>query len=253
VRYAVLADIHANLHALDAVLAAVQAEGVDGYLVAGDLVGYGAFPNECVERIAGLDAACVAGNHDLIVLGELGDERCIPLAKTSLAWTRDVLSGDARAYLAALPRSLEAGPVVIAHGSLDDPQEYTRTPSQAIAQLAKLEREHPDARILVVGHTHRPWACDAGGREPDRRGSLGLPEERLLLNPGAVGQSRDFRVRAYYLLLDLDERVAEFRAVRYDTRASRDALRARGLSPRSNHLRPTVGGALRRARRAIGV
>jgi predicted phosphodiesterase len=253
VRYAVLADIHANLHALDAVLAAVQAEGVDGYLVAGDLVGYGAFPNECVERIAGLDAACVAGNHDLIVLSELSDERCIPLAKTSLAWTRDILSSDARAYLATLPRSLEAGPVVIAHGSLDDPQEYTRTPPQAAAQLAKLEREHPDARILVVGHTHRPWACDAGGREPDRRRALALPEECLLLNPGAVGQSREFRVRAYYLLLDLDERTAEFRAVRYDTKASRDALRARGLSPRSNHLRPTVRGALRRARRAIGV
>jgi len=251
VRYAVLADIHANLHALDAVLAAVQSEGADGYLIAGDLVGYGPFPNECVERLAELDAACVAGNHDLIVLGQLSDERCIPLAKTSLAWTREVLSDDARAYLGALPRTLETGPVVVAHGSLDDPQEYTRTAEQAVAQLARLER----ARILVVGHTHRPWACDEGGRAWRPSGGQGpaLLQERVLLNPGAVGQSREFRVRAHYVLLDLDRRVSQFKAVRYDTRACQDALRARGLSPRSIHLRPTVRGALRRARRAIRV
>jgi len=253
VRYAVLADIHANLHALDAVLEAVRSEGVDGYLVAGDLVGYGPFPNECVERVAGLDAACVAGNHDLIVLGQLSDDRCIPLAKTSLAWTRDVLRDDARSYLEGLPRSVDIGPVVIAHGSLDDPQEYTRTPEQAIAQLVQLEREHLEARTLIVGHTHRPWACDETGREPERRGALALSNERLLLNPGAVGQSREFRVRARYLLLDLDRGVAEFRAVGYDTRACREALRGRGLSPSSNHLRPTVRGAVRRVRRAIGV
>jgi predicted phosphodiesterase len=251
VRYAVLADIHANLHALDAVLEAVRSEGVDAYLVAGDLVGYGPFPNECVERVAGLDAACVAGNHDLIVLGQLSDDRCIPLAKTSLAWTRDVLRDDARSYLEGLPPSVDIGPIVIAHGSLDDPQEYTRTPEQAIAQLEQLEREHPEARTLIVGHTHRPWACDETGREPERRGAVALPNERLLLNPGAVGQSRELRVRAYYLLFDLDRRVAEFRTVGYDTRACREALRARGLSPRSIHLRPTVGGAFRRLRRMV--
>lgn len=248
-RYAVLADIHANLHALDAVLEAIRPEGVDGYLVAGDLVGYGAFPNECVERVAELDAACVAGNHDLIVLGELSDDRCIPLARNSLTWTREVLSGDARTYLEALPRTVENGPVVVAHGSLDDPQEYTRTPEQAVVQLAKLER----ARILVVGHTHRPWACDETGAERGRRKTLSLPNERLLLNPGAVGQSRELGVRARYLILDLDRGTAEFWAVPYDTKACREALRARGLSPRSNHLRPTARGALRRARRAIGV
>jgi predicted phosphodiesterase len=253
VRYAVLADIHANLHALDAVLDAVRSEGVDGYLLAGDLVGYGPFPNECVERVAGLDAACVAGNHDLIVLGQLSDDRCIPLAKTSLAWTRNVLRDDARSYLEGLPRSVDIGAVVIAHGSLDDPREYTRTPEQAIAQLEQLEREHPEARTLIVGHTHRPWACDETGREPQRGGALALPNERMLLNPGAVGQSREFRVRARYLLLDLDRGVAEFHAVGYDTRGCREALRGRGLSPRSNHLRPTVRGAVRRARRAIGV
>lgn len=252
-RYAVLADIHGNLHALDAVLAALRDEDVDGYLVAGDLVGYGPFPNECVERVAALDAVCVAGNHDLIVLGELSDDRCIPLAKTSLAWTRDVLHDDARSYLEGLPRSADLGSVVIAHGSLDDPQEYTRTPDQSVAQLEQLEREHPEASVLVVGHTHRPWACDKAGqgRRPEAGEDLPLGRERHLLNPGAVGQSRELRVRAYYMLLDLDRRVARLEAVRYDTKAAREALRARGLSPRSIHLRPTAGGAFRRLQRLV--
>ena len=206
-----------------------------------------------MERVAELDAVCVAGNHDLIVLGQLWDERCIPLARTSLAWTREVLRDDARAYLERLPRLVDAGRVVMAHGSLDDPSEYTRTPEQAVTQLGRLELEHPDAGILVVGHTHRPWACDEVGRarRPDEGEDLPLPRGRLLLNPGAVGQSRELRVRARYLLLDLEQDVAQFRAVRYDTTACREALRANGLSPRSNHLRPTLGGAVRRVRGAI--
>ena len=228
----------------------LRGEDVDRYLVAGDLVGYGPFPNECVERVAELGANCVAGNHDLIVLGELSDQRCIPLARTSLAWTREVLHDDARAYLERLPRTIDAGAVVMAHGSLDDPEEYTRTPEQAVTQLGRLEREHPDARVLVVGHTHRPWACEEDGRVPERNGDLTLPG-RILLNPGAVGQSRELLVRARYLILDLDRGVATFRAARYDTRACREALRARGLSPRSIHLRPTVGGAFRRLRRLV--
>ena len=103
-RYAVLADIHGNLQALDAVLAETRRQGVDGYLVAGDLVGYGADPNACVERVAALDAVCVAGNHDLIALGRLSADRCIPLAQASLRWTAAVLS-DA---VASLPRGAPA-------------------------------------------------------------------------------------------------------------------------------------------------
>ena len=95
-RYAVLADIHGNLHALDAALAALKDAEVDGYLVAGDLVGYGPFPNECVERVAELDAACVAGNHDLIVLGQLGPRW--PGPATSFAKTRAPTSNDSRVW-----------------------------------------------------------------------------------------------------------------------------------------------------------
>jgi predicted phosphodiesterase len=263
-RYGVLADIHGNLYALRAGLEELRRRGVDRWLVAGDLVGYGPNPNECVELVAGLDAICVAGNHDLIALGRLSDDRCIPLARTSLRWTRGVLGDDARAFLAGLPqRASVPGGVALAHGSLDDPQDYTVTPLQASAQLARLgaDRTH----VLVLGHTHRPWAFTAGrgtklGGRPlgarggwtvRARGMVPLPaREPILLNPGAVGQSRELRARARALVLDLEQRRACFLALRYDVNACRDALRRAGLSPRSYHLPPSLIGLGRHTLRA---
>ncbi|HVL96891.1 MAG TPA: metallophosphoesterase family protein [Solirubrobacteraceae bacterium] len=246
-RYAVLADVHANLHALEAVLA--HAGPVDGHLVAGDLVGYGPFPNECVSRLAEIGAICVAGNHDLMVRGDLDATRCIPLGRTSVAWTRRVLRDDVRAYLAALPGRLDVdGSIVVAHGSLDDPCEYTARPEQAVDQLERLPAR---SGLLVLGHTHRAWACDGAGRVLRDGGTGGLPlPDRVVLNPGAVGQSRELRVRARYIELDTERRHAIFHAVPYDTRAVRAALRRRGLAPGSYHLRPGPRGIARRLLRA---
>jgi predicted phosphodiesterase len=246
-RYGVLADIHGNLHALRAVLAAVERQRVDRYLVAGDLVGYGPNPNECVELVAELDAVCVAGNHDLIVLGRLSDERCIPLARESLAWTRTVLRDDARAFLAALPlRAAAPGGVELAHGSLDDPQEYTIDRAQASAQLAAVAAA--GQRALILGHTHVPWAFATGAGAARARGGVRLPAtEPMLLNPGAVGQSRELRVRARYLVLDLDDGSASFGAVRYDVGGTRAELERVGLPPGACHLRPSLARAAGRA------
>src|SRR3954447_4441079 len=102
-RYGLISDIHGNLSALRAVLAVLTREEVDGFLCAGDVVGYGPQPNECVEVIAQLDGAGVAGNHDLIALGRLGEDGLSRLARRSLAWTRDVLAPEARDWLARLP------------------------------------------------------------------------------------------------------------------------------------------------------
>ena len=263
-RYGVLADIHGNLYALRAALDELRRRGVDGWLVAGDLVGYGPHPNECVELVAGLGAVCVAGNHDLIALGRLSDERCIPLARESLRWTRGVLGDDARTFLARLPpRASVPGGVALAHGSLDSSQEYTVTPPQASAQLARLDAD--GAHVLVIGHTHRPWAfTDArgtllGGRPLGGRGAWALrargmvplpAREPILLNPGAVGQSREIRARARAVVLDLEHRHACFLAVRYDVAACRGALRRAGLSPRSYHLPPSPVGLARQTLRA---
>jgi predicted phosphodiesterase len=254
-RYAVLADVHANLHALDAVLGLLERERPDRWIVAGDLVGYGPHPDECVARVLELGPVCVAGNHDLIALGRLGDDRCIPLARESLAWTAAAISPRTRAALEALAVLADAGDVVVAHGSLDDPQEYVRDVEAALGQLGELERRHPAARALVLGHTHQPLAVIAAGALATDRVPL-APGERVVLNPGSVGQSREREPLARALVLDLAAGEARFVHTGYDSEACRAALRRRGLDPMSCHLPPApFPGAyrLRRiARRALG-
>lgn len=253
-RLGVISDIHANLPALEAVLDALARERVDAYVCAGDLVGYGASPNECVARIAELGALCVAGNHDLIASGRLSPEGAGRLARESLAWTSVELGDAERTFLAGLPLAATVGPVVVTHGSLEDPRVYV-TQARADEQLDRLGETRPDATVLVLGHTHHPLAR---GR---RRGDLLAASsnvavlgegERVLVNPGSVGQSRERRILARYLVLDLEHRRADFRALPYDHRASRRALRARGLSPRSLHRDPRGWRARAgRARRAV--
>jgi predicted phosphodiesterase len=258
-RYGVISDVHANLHALDAALAFLATQELDGYLCAGDLVGYGPFPNECVRKVAALGGACVAGNHDLIALGRLSDERCIPLAQASLRWTREVLEDDARALLSALPLSASTDGVALHHGSVRDPQEYVVTEAQALACLDELAGVAPSAHVLILGHTHRAAAVGrrSGSLLREGTGSVRLAaDEPVLLNAGAVGQSRSSDPRARVMVLDAASGVASFYALPYDVAACRQALRERGLPPDSCH-RPRsrwdgmTGAVKRRVRRLL--
>jgi predicted phosphodiesterase len=232
-RYGVISDIHGNLHALDKAIKTLSRAQVDAYLCAGDLVGYGPMPNECVGRIAELGAECVVGNHDLIALGLLSDEGCSELARQTLAWTAEQLDDDSRRYLRELPRLFTTPDgVVMAHGSLSDPSEYIRTPEQSDSQLRELERLEPEARVLLLGHTHRPaaHAHARGTLTVPHRGLMGIsPGTRYLLNPGSVGQSREKSARAQFMVLDMARDAARFYAVRYDFRGARRALREREL------------------------
>src|SRR5215211_1397202 len=183
-RYGVLADVHGNLHAFEAVIGRLRKMQVDRYLIAGDLVGYGPQPNECVDLAIQLGASCVLGNHELIVLDRLGNERCIELAKRSLDWTREELREDVRLFLGGLAERIELDDgVVMAHGSLEHAWEYVRRPAQAVEQLRTLSVEHPGASLLLLGHTHRRMAVDAHGRrlEPRRRRALRLAGEKVVL------------------------------------------------------------------------
>jgi predicted phosphodiesterase len=241
-RLGVISDVHANLHALDAVLDFLSTQELDGYLCAGDLVGYGPFPNECAGRVLALPGLCVAGNHDLIALGRLGDERCAPLARASLRWTRTALDDEARAMLAGLPLGAEQHGVVLRHGSVADPTEYVLTADRAQACLDELSGVVPGANVLVLGHTHRPMAVGRrrGLLLHEAAGEVALQAgEPMALNPGAVGQSRGRDPRARVMILDLTERVASFHALDYDVQACRRALRDRGLPEGSCHLPPS--------------
>ena len=232
-RYGVFADVHANLPALEAVLDALAAEQVDAYLHAGDLVGYGPWPNECVERVASLGAVGVAGNHDLIALGRLTTERTTGAARRSLEWTQRVLSDAARAELARLPLVTKLDRVTVAHGSLDDPERYIRAADDGARELEQL----PEDGVLVLGHTHHAWALVRGETRP-----LGAAVElagRCLVNPGSVGQSRERRLAARFLVLDVERRQVVFRSVPYDVERARAELRRVGLPLDAIHVPPS--------------
>lgn len=256
-RIGLLSDVHANLFALRAAIARLRAEGVDTWMCAGDLVGYGPHPNECVETVAELEPTCVAGNHELMLLEALPVTRAGWLARRTIAWTREVVRPDVRSHLAALPHAATVGEVALAHGSPDDPEEYVRTDERAAALLRSL----PAGRLLVLGHTHRPWltGLSAGTAFPTDTppGSAVMPlpaDEQYLVNPGSVGQSREREPvpRARFALLDLDRAQVRFFAEPYDATATRAALRAQHLPVDTVHLRPgRVATAARRARRLL--
>lgn len=250
-RYGVISDVHGNLHALRAVVHDLRAQGVDAWLSLGDLIGYGPQPNECVELVAELDAVSVAGNHELIVLGEIDGASSSERAHRSHLWTRQVLGADVQAYLRRLPRRAEVDGIVLTHGSLDDPEEYVRTPARAAAELAQLAVEHPEARLLLVGNTHlQQLHSESRGRLPVASGTsvqLDL-RHRYLANPGSVGQSRQWEwpPLARCLVVDVSSGQLTFRAVAYDVRGCRRELARQGLPYRSIHATPAVGAALRR-------
>ena len=247
-RYVVLSDVHANLHALDAVLSAAEQQRPDAYLSLGDAVGYGPFPNECVERLASLPATCVLGNHELIALDRLPATRCTPFARASLDWTRGQLTDRTRTILSRQPLRARVGPMLLAHGSPQDPEEYVRGADAARGHLQRLGEEEPGARLLLLGHTHEQWAFGArsGTLVQQATGTVELSaDEPVLINPGSVGQSRDSRATARFAVLDLssDEAGAgvdrvTLHEVRYDVAACRAALRERGQPVGSCHIRP---------------
>jgi predicted phosphodiesterase len=256
-RYGVIADVHGNLHALESALDVLSQAHVDRYLCLGDLVGYGPFPNECVRRMAELDVVAVAGNHDLIAAGRLGDERCSPFARESLRWTSGVLEDDVRLHLQALP--LIARPdtaIVMAHGSLEDPERYVTRSEQIRRELDRVGRDYRDASLLLLGHTHHVIARGERSGALLRRGSstVTLPaDERVLLNPGSVGQSRELSPNGRVAVLDSESQEVTFLSVRYEVAACRAALRARGLPASSCHRKPyTLRAMAKRTRGLVG-
>jgi predicted phosphodiesterase len=253
-RVAVISDVHGNLPALECALQAVRRAGADQLLCLGDLVGYGPYPNECVARVAELDALVVAGNHDLMVVDRI-EQRASPLASRLVDWTRSVLDADARAYLAALPlqRSVDSE-IVMTHGGLGDPCRYVWPGAGAAAELRALERFAPRAGVLLVGHTHEALAYGERSRTQlaGGQGRVSLPRsERFLLNPGAVGQSRQWSGAARLVVLDLERRTARFTAVPYDAAPVREELLRLGLPPGTCHRRPPPSSALRRLGRGL--
>ncbi|MCS6908483.1 MAG: metallophosphoesterase family protein [Anaerolineales bacterium] len=225
-RILVISDVHANLTALEEVLA--DAGEVDGVWCLGDLVGYGPDPNECIERIRRLpNLTCVLGNHDAAVLGRLEFEVFNQDARSALQWTQETLSEASWRFLKSLPERVVIGEVTLVHGSPRQPVwEY----------LLDLQTVHDNFRFFdtpfcFVGHTHLPTIFHRGaldifpfaGYLPPNQAIQLTPRE--IVNPGSVGQPRDRDPRAAYALYDTETRVFEHRRVTYDIAAVQERMR----------------------------
>jgi diadenosine tetraphosphatase ApaH/serine/threonine PP2A family protein phosphatase len=229
-RVAVVSDIHSNLHALEAVLAAIDAEAPDELWCLGDLVGYGPRPNECCAAVAERADVCLAGNHDLAVRGTIDLEEFGGEAAVAAKWTRDVLAPEAQELLDTLEPTGSAHGVVLYHGSARDPiWECILTDASAVATL-----ELAAAPLVLVGHSHVALQIvDTGdeieGAVAPAGTEVSVDGLRVLLNPGSVGQPRDGDPRAAFLLLDLDARRATFHRAEYDVGLTQREIRAAGL------------------------
>ena len=241
-RYLILSDIHANIDALDEVLAAARAW--DQVLVLGDLVGYGAEPNGVVDRVRELNSvAVIRGNHDKAACGLDDGSNFNQVARFAAAWTHQTLTTDNREYL----RALTHGPVTIddrleiCHGAPFDEDHYIFDAADAQRALETATRQ-----VCLFGHTHLPVIFSATARQltaaipDDSLQSLALTADtRHLINPGSVGQPRDGDARAAFGFYDTDG-VIEFRRVEYDVAAAQRRISAAGL-PQSLANRLAIG------------
>jgi predicted phosphodiesterase len=231
VRILVVSDVHANIRALDAVLAA--AGTVDAVWHLGDVVGYGPDPDAVVERLHGLNAVGVRGNHDAAAIGGSEIEEFNSDARRAMEWTRERISRATREWLAALPQRHVVDDITLVHGSPRDPTwEYVTSAPVARANLAMLETPY-----CLHGHTHLPTVFrDDDGRieliSPAPGSAVQLDGRRALLNPGSVGQPRDGHTTASYVVVDTDRAEARWRRAAYDIAGTQAAMRAARLPER---------------------
>jgi diadenosine tetraphosphatase ApaH/serine/threonine PP2A family protein phosphatase len=229
-RVAVISDVHANWQALEAVLEEIERDQPDELWCLGDLVGYGPRPNPCCAVVERRAAFCLAGNHDLGVLGEIDLEEFAGDAVVAARWTRGVLAKSSRTFLQSLRPLRERDGVELFHASPRDPVwEYVLS-----ADAARVAFELTRSPLVLVGHSHVPLAIRLeedvldGGLAPGGTETPLRPGRRLL-NPGSVGQPRDGDPRAAWLLLDFGAGTASFRRVEYDVARTQKEIRERGL------------------------
>jgi predicted phosphodiesterase len=230
-KVAVISDIHANRHAFEATLDAVAASDAAELWCLGDLVGYGAEPDACVELAREHAAICLAGNHDLGVAGQIPLSEFSRGASVAAQWTQEVIAPENLSFLAGLEPQGEEASLGLFHASPRDPVwEYVLSPL-----LAELCLDAQRQRVCMIGHSHVALSFvrregELATGEPHRDGvQLDISAGQWLLNPGSVGQPRDGDPRASWMLLDLDAMEASFHRTDYDIPGAAAAIRAARL------------------------
>ena len=223
-RYAIIADIHANLAALMAVLTDIyQKEGIAEVWCLGDIIGYGPDPSQCIELLRRTKHICVVGNHDLAAIGEIDTSDFNPDAAAACEWTAKQLATPNRVYIKSLPLVIERDDFTLVHGSPRQPiWEYVLS-----IGTARENFNYFKSKYCLVCHTHVPGIFRLGKKtgscsfsQFSPKEGLVLGEERLIINPGAVGQPRDGDPRASYAIYDSETKKINLYRVPYDIAAT---------------------------------
>jgi predicted phosphodiesterase len=230
-RVAIASDIHGNKQAFEAVIAAAEADGADEMWCLGDLVGYGAEPDACVALAEAHCAICLAGNHDLAVIGELSLNEFSRGAALAAQWTQEVISPETRDFLVSLSPTGSGEGIGLFHASPRDPVwEYVLS-----ALAAELCFDATDYRVSLIGHSHVALSFQRAEGEPATGTTRREGEEvdtttgEWLINPGSIGQPRDGDARAAWLVLDTGAGTATWRREEYDIAGAQAAIRAANL------------------------
>lgn len=231
-RFAIFSDIHSNLHALEAVLADAAAESCTHYVCLGDIVGYNAYPSECLQRVRGLECPVVKGNHDEQASMLVGGEGFNPLAEEAIRYSREHLSAEERNWLRDLRLQRQVRDFTIVHATLDTPHKWGYIFNQLDA-AGSFSYQHTN--LCFIGHTHTPKAYVREGsvRQIQPFDIVKIEAgKKYLINVGSVGQPRDGNWQAAYALYDTGSEEVHLRRVEYDLEGAQQSILQAGLPER---------------------
>ncbi len=230
-RYAIVGDIHGNWDAFEAVLRDMEGQQVGRRLCVGDIVGYGAEPKKCLNRLLEMQFLCVAGNHDHAAIGRLDVSYFNSHAREAVQWTRQHIPIAHAEYLAGLKLITEEDGLVLAHGAVHRPEKFGYIETVFAAQLSFHAMDVP---IAFLGHSHVPIAF----LENEGQDSVTYTQSteielrhvsKAIINVGSVGQPRDDDPRACYVVYDSAAQKAEIRRIEYDIESAQAKIRKAGL------------------------
>ncbi len=227
-KFAIFGDIHANLEALQAVLADAEAEGCANYVCLGDIVGYAANPVECLEIVRQMNCPVVRGNHDEGAASTSNLEELNPLAQRALLWTREQLNEEQRQWLRELKLVRQVRDFTIVHATLDSPGSwgYVTNRFDAMASFS-----YQFTQVCFYGHTHVPRVFEKDDTVRGVRGDLVQVSRgvKYFINVGSVGQPRDGDPRASYAIYDVQAGTVVIRRLDYDMAATQGKILDAGL------------------------
>jgi predicted phosphodiesterase len=230
-RYAIIADIHANLEAFKVVLEDIKAQNCTHVVCLGDVVGYGANPKECLDIVREMKIPCIKGNHDEMCSVDKNLEGFNPYAAEAIMWTRDQLTEDDRQWLRDLKYQRLIANFTIVHATLDLPHQWGYVFDKLMAAASFTYQNTP---VCFFGHTHVPLAFirDSVVRGGTYSKFKVEPGKKYFVNVGSIGQPRDNDPRAAYVVYDMDENTIELRRLEYDIPAAQKKILAAGLPAR---------------------